>query len=172
MGLVLMAVSIGNPTAFAGGVFYLINDAVMQAALFFLAGTAIHQHGARTLDDLREFRGPAWLTGALVLAAMSMVGMPPTGGFFGKWNIILGAIEAGNYFAVGAVILSTLLTLGYFVRLFERLFITHSETVPSHATPLSFRVSVATVSAAIILLGVWSDPIVRVLLESALPDGM
>jgi len=172
MGLVLMAVSLGNPTALAGGVFYLINDAVMQAALFFLAGAAIHQSGVRTLDELGEFRGPAWLTGALILVAMSMVGIPPTGGFFGKWNIILGAIEAGNYFAVGAVILSTLLTLGYFIRLFERLFTAQPETAPSHVTPPSLRISVAGVSAAIILLGVLSDPIVRVLLELALPDGM
>ena len=38
IGLILIGVSLGNPTGFAGGVFYLINDMVMQAALFLSRG--------------------------------------------------------------------------------------------------------------------------------------
>ena len=87
IGLILIGVGLGNPTGFAGGVFYLINDAVMQAALFFVAGTAIVQYGVRTIEDLGKLRGQApWMIGALIILAMSMVGFPPTGGFFGKWQ--------------------------------------------------------------------------------------
>jgi multicomponent Na+:H+ antiporter subunit D len=175
IGLILIGVSIGNPTGFAGGVFYLINDAVMQAALFFLAGTAIYQYGIRTIDDLGRLRGQApWITGALIIMAMSMVGFPPTGGFFGKWYIILGALEAQDYFAVGAVVVSTLLTLAYFIKLFERIFRdSHLPAVmnPLEA-PLSLKVSVGAVSAAIIMLGLFSDPIVGFLLDTALPTGL
>ena len=39
IGIILIGVTQGNKTGFAGGVFYLLNDAVMQAALFFLAGS-------------------------------------------------------------------------------------------------------------------------------------
>ena len=53
-------------------------------------------------------RQAPWLTGALIVVALGMVGLPPTGGFFGKWYIILGALEANNYVAVAAVLLSTL----------------------------------------------------------------
>ena len=175
IGLILIGVGIGNPTGFAGGVFYLINDAVMQAALFFLAGAAMYQYGARTIEDLGCLRGQApWMTGALIILAMSMIGFPPTGGFFGKWYIILGAIEAQNYLAVAAVIISTVLTLAYFIKLFERIFRDSqpsSGIIPVEA-PLSIKVSVGAVSAAIILLGLFSDPIVGFLLESALPPGL
>jgi len=172
IGLIVIGVSLGNPTGFAGGVFYLINDAVMQTALFFFAGAAIYQFGARTIDDLGCLRGQApWMTGGLIIMSMSMVGFPPTGGFFGKWYIILGALEAQNYFAVGAVIVSTILTLAYFIKLFECLF--HKTPVPSGIYlgkgSLSLKVSVGTVSAALIILGLWSDPIVGFLLASALP---
>jgi len=175
IGLILIGVGIGNPTGFAGGVFYLINDAVMQAALFFLAGAAFYQYGARTIEDLGRLRGQApWMIGALIIMAMSMIGFPPTGGFFGKWYIILGAIEAQNYLAVGAVIITTLLTLAYFIKLFESIF---RETEPSSGiipveAPLSIKLSVGAVSAAIILLGLFSDPIVRFLLDSTLPTGL
>ena len=174
IGLILIGVGLGNATGFAGGVFYLINDAVMQAALFFLAGAVVYQYGARTIDELGCLRGQApWMTGALIVMALSMVGFPPTGGFFGKWYIILGALEAHHYFAVAAVILSTLFTLAYFVKLFERIFRDRpvSSVMSPVEAPLSLKVSVGTVSAAIILLGVWSDPIVGFLLKTAVPTG-
>lgn len=174
IGLILIGVGLGNPTGFAGGVFYLMNDAVMQAALFFLAGAVVYQFGVRTIDELGCLRGQApWMTGALIVMALSMVGFPPTGGFFGKWYIILGALEARHYFAVAAVILSTLLTLAYFVKLFDRIFRDHpvSSVMSPVKVPLSVKVSVGAASATIILLGVWSGPIVGFLLKTALPQG-
>ncbi len=175
IGLILIGVSLGNATGFAGGVFYLINDAVMQAALFFLAGVAGVRYGVRTLEDVGRVRGYSpWMTGALIIMAMSMVGFPPTGGFFGKWYIILGALEARNYLAVGAVVLATLLTLAYWIKILERVF--HSGRPSSVASPLdlpiSLKVSVGTVSAAIILLGLGSDPIIWFLRTVAVPPGL
>ncbi len=112
IGIILIGIGQGNQTGFAGGVFYLLNDSVMQAGLFFLAGVAFCQYGVRTIDDIgRVGKQAPWLTGSLIVMAMGMIGLPPTGGFFGKWYIILGALEAGNYVSVAAVLLSTLLTL-------------------------------------------------------------
>lgn len=168
IGLILVGVSLGNSTAMAGGLFYLVNDAVMQATLFMIAGSVAHYCGAQTLDDLRGVsnRSP-WLTGALVVVAISMVGLPPTGGFFGKWNIVLGALEAKSYLAVFAVLASTLLTLGYFLRLFTCWF---HQPVSTQPEPLQIavpvRISLGIASVALIVLGLASDSIVRVLLES------
>ncbi len=175
VGLILVGVSQGNRTGFVGGVFYLVNDAFMQAALFFLAGMVICQYGVRTVEDMARIGTKApWLTVAFIIVAMGMIGLPPTGGFFGKWYIILGALEARNYVAVGAVLLSTLLTLAYFVKLFERMFRERQGGSVLHAfdSPLPFTVSIGVVSAAIILLGVWSDPIIGFLLSYALPPGL
>ncbi len=175
IGIILIGVSQGNHTGFVGGIFYLLNDAVMQAALFFLAGVAICQYGVRTVEDLGKIgkRAP-WFTGGLVVVALGMIGLPPTGGFFGKWYIILGALEANNYIAVAAVLLSTLLTLAYFVRLFEALFrplASDSETAFGDI-PFPFKLSVGVTSAAVMILGLFSDPIVQFLLNQALPPGI
>jgi multicomponent Na+:H+ antiporter subunit D len=180
VGLILLGLSLGNATGFAGGIFYLLNDAIMQAALFVLAGAAIHYYGARTVDDLSRVRRRApWITGALVIVAMSMIGLPPTGGFFGKWNIILGAIEAENYLAVFCVVASTLLTLAYFAKIFGSLFQRAPSPdglelaeIPELDVPLSLKVSLGAASAAMIALGVLSDPIVGFLFEFALQKGM
>lgn len=174
IGLILVGVSLGNSTALAGGLFYLINDAVMQAMLFMIAGAVLHYHGAETLDDLKRvsIRSP-WITGALVVVAVSMVGLPPTGGFFGKWNIVLGALEAEHYLAVFAVLGSTLLTLGYFLKLFSCWFhqpVTIESKQLDIAVPLRFSLGIASV--AMFALGLMSDSIVRVLLASLANGGV
>ena len=105
------------------------------------------------------------------MIALGMIGLPPTGGFFGKWYIILGALEAHNYVAVAAVLLSTLLTLAYFVKLFEALFrrLPTRSDVQRGEIPLSCKLSLGVTSALIMILGLFSDPIVQWLLNRALP---
>ena len=175
IGIILIGVSQGNQTGFVGGVFYLLNDAVMQASLFFIAGVAISLYGVYTIEDVgRIAKQSPLLTSALVIAAMGMIGLPPTGGFFGKWYIILGALEANNYVAVGAVLLSTMLTLAYFVRIFERVF-RHAPTLSDaspNEIPIQIKLSVGFTSVAIIVLGLLSDPIVGLLIDHTLPPGL
>ena len=175
VGLILIGLSQENQTGFAGGVFYMINDAIMQAGLFFIAGAAIYLYKARFVEEWACLRdGSRWMTGALIVLAMSMIGIPPTGGFFGKWNIILSAMEAQNYLAVGAVIIATLLTMAYFQRLFVSIFRTRetSTDAPRIETPLSLRFSVGLTSAAIIVLGLCSDPIISFFKDTAASVGL
>ena len=175
IGIILIGIGQGNQTGFAGGIFYLLNDAVMQAALFFIAGVALCQYGVRTIDDLGRIGKKApWLTVSLVVVALGMIGLPPTGGFFGKWYIILGALESGDYISVAAVVLSTLLTLAYFVKLFESIFRQTStqSDVQFGEIPLSFKLTLGVTSAAIMILGLSSSPIIQLLLNHALPPGL
>ena len=123
IGLIMLGAGLGNQTGLVGSLFYLITDAVMQATLFIVAGIAASHYGVDTVDQLGTLRRRApWLTGALIVVGLSMIGIPPTGGFFGKWYIVLGAMQAAEYAAVAAVILATLLTLAYFGRLWMLAF--------------------------------------------------
>lgn len=178
LGLILMGMTVGNETGFAGGLFYLINDAVMQATLFFLAGTACFYHQAGDLEHLLRLRGQTpWIPAALIIMALSMIGIPPTGGFFGKWYIVLGAIEAGNWLVVAAVIGATLLTLGYFLKIIEKMFLESGTAVsPTPVVrldaPPAVRWSLGVLSASILALGLFSDRVIALILMSAIPKGM
>jgi multicomponent Na+:H+ antiporter subunit D len=85
--------------------------------------------------------------------------------------MVLGAVQAGHYLAVAAVIVATLLTLGLFANLLVRVF---GSDVPAAAEPhapmsAQARFCVGALCAGIVLLGVWSDPIVGVLLDVTQP---
>ena len=171
VGLVLIGTGQANQTGLTGAVYYLLNDAVMQCALFVLAGFLAHRYGVRSLDDAgrANIRSP-WVIGTFVVVALGMVGLPPTGGFFGKLRILLGTIEAGNYLAAGAVVVTTLVTLGYFAQVLERLVRRGGDAGPEPeraTTPWALRASMAALAAAMLGLGIWNDPIVKALIDAA-----
>ena len=122
-GLIVAAVAIGNGTALVGAAVHLVGHAVMKGGLFLTAGLVATETGARTVsefDGLVE-RSPVG-AGAFGVLAVSMVGVPPTIGFAGKWYVAIGAVEAGAWSLLAVIVASTLLTLAYFARLVERMF--------------------------------------------------
>lgn len=172
IGLILVGVGQGSHTGLTGGLFYLVNDAVMQCLLFILAGVLTQQYGVRTLDDLSraQVRSP-WILASFLVATISMIGLPPTGGFFGKWYIVLATVESQNYIALAAIVITTLLTMAYFVRVLEKLYRgareeTAASEVADQVMPISFRVGIAIPTIAIIGLGLFSDRIVNILLDA------
>jgi len=172
VGLILIGVSQENATGFAGSMFYLINDAIMQVGLFCFVGAAIYQYGAESVSDLSRIRRSPWLVGAIIVLSMSMIGIPPTGGFFGKWNILLGAVEAGNYVAVAAIVVATVLTMAYFQRLFVRIFDENTPSDSSGKLHPALRLSVGLTAAMVILLGLCSDPIISFFRQTATSAGL
>jgi multicomponent Na+:H+ antiporter subunit D len=65
---------------------------------------------------------------------LAMVGVPPAVGFAGKWYIALGAVRAGTWPVAVVIFASTLLTLGYFALLVERMFVAPAGPTAATAT--------------------------------------
>lgn len=169
VGLVMIGVGQANVTGLGGSLYYLLNDAVMQCGLFVLAGILAVRYGVSSLDELgrARVRNP-WLIVTFVAVGLGMVGLPPTGGFFGKLRILLGALEADNTVAAAAVVVTTLITLGYFAQVFEKLVRSGSDGLERDRaeTPWTLRASMAALVAAIIGLGIWNDQVVRLLVDA------
>ncbi len=63
-----------------------------------------------------------FLMAGFTVAALSMVGIPPTAGFFSKWYLVLGSIDASNWVFVAVILASSLLNAVYFFRLIEKVY--------------------------------------------------
>jgi multicomponent K+:H+ antiporter subunit A len=85
LGLLTMLFGLGTPAAAVAGIFHILNHAVFKAALFMNAGIVDHETGTR---DVRALGGLAILmpiSATLgIVAAASMAGLPPLGGFLSK----------------------------------------------------------------------------------------
>ena len=68
--------------------------------------------------------------GAFTIAALSMVGFPLTVGFVSKWYLGVGALEAGMWYLIPVILLSSLLTAVYFWRAIEIIYFQRKEVKP------------------------------------------
>jgi len=113
---------------FFGAVAHILNHTIMKGCLFLVAGAFIYKAGLR---DIREFRGLGkrmpYTSAVFTIAALSMIGVPPTVGFATKLFLMVAALETYNYAFAGALLLNSLLELVYFGRLIERIYLLHDE---------------------------------------------
>jgi len=122
-GMVAAAVGLAHETALLGAVVHLVGHGLTKFGLFLGLGLFGLGYGARTVEDLASLsRRAPFTSGAFVVLLLSLVGVPPSIGFVGKWYIGLGAVRAGSWGIAAVIFLSTLLTLAYSARIIERLY--------------------------------------------------
>ena len=123
LAYVVLAAALLTPLSVIGAALHIAAHAFGKITLFFAAGaiyTAAHKTEVSQLDGIG--RRMPWTMGAFAIGALSMIGLPPTAGFVSKWFILSGAIAAEQWVAVGVIVVSTLLTAGYFLPIVYRAF--------------------------------------------------
>ena len=172
---------IGNRAAMTGAILHIVNDAMMTLCVFLVVGGIVYRIKGSAFSDLQGlFRKMPFTMGAFVIGAMSIIGVPPTCGFFSKWYLIAGAIKAGQYVFMGAVIFSSLVNVVLFFRVFEIAFFepfanhhSHSSNhEPMQEAPLSMLVPLYIVAAGLVLLGIYTGDIVEQVIRFAIPEGI
>ena len=107
----------------AGAFYHILSDAAMTFCLFIAASIIVLRVGdsrVNAFDGL--FRKMPLTMIGFTVGALSMIGLPPTCGFFSKWYLISAGIEAGHWGYVCALIFSSLVNAVIFFRIFERAY--------------------------------------------------
>ncbi len=148
-GIALGGIALGTPAGVVAGVVHLVGHAVLKAGAFAAAGLIERGSGARTVDDYAGAAdGFPAASAALAALGLGLVGIPPLVGFFGKWYVVLAAVEAGAPVVAAAVLLSTLLSLSYFGRLIQRLYLEGRDDPDRASAARSERSTTSTVAVA------------------------
>lgn len=133
LSYVVMAAAILKPLAEIGAAIHMVAHAFGKITLFFAAG-AIYVASKKT--EINQLKGigrrmPVTMT-AFTIGALSMIGVPPTGGFVSKWYILAGAFQDNNYFALATIILSTALNAAYFLPIIYMAWFMREEGAPGN----------------------------------------
>jgi len=177
LSYIALGIGLANPFGLIGALLHIINHAFMKGCLFMVTGGIRYRTGS---SDIRTFTGLGqrmpWTMAAFALAALSMVGIPPTAGFFSKWYLVLGGIDAGNWVFVLVILVSSLLNVVYFFRLLERAYLERPSARDLHATarelPASMLAPTMALGVGTVILGLGSAIIVSRALVLALPNGL
>jgi multicomponent Na+:H+ antiporter subunit D len=173
---------LGNRTAVAGSILHIVNDAAMTLCVFLAAGSLQFRLHNDRFESLRgAFARMPVTMGALAVGGLSIIGVPPTCGFFSKWYLISGGIAAGHWAYVIALLFSSLVNAVLFFRIFE---IAYFEPFTDHhgghgaqaavirEAPLSMVTMLVLVAASLLVLGIYSGDIVTKVIDMAIPQGI
>lgn len=176
IGFIALGIGLANPLGMLGAMLHILNHAFMKACLFGVSGDI--RYSGHTLA-ISEFRGlgkalplPA---AAFTVATLSMVGIPPTAGFFSKWYLVLGCIESGNWVFAAVILGSSLLTAVYFFRVLENMYIkpvlAARKASAYEKVPGEMAIPGLILACGIIVLGLINVLIVNNVLQPALALG-
>lgn len=141
LSYVILGVALLTPSAIAGSIMHIVLHAFGKITLFFTAGAiyvAAHKTEISQLDGIGK-KMPFTMA-AFTLGALSMIGIPPLGGFISKWYIGIGALEAHQLPIILVLVVSTILNACYFLPIVYAAFFKeakHDEHHAPHNPPLT-----------------------------------
>lgn len=149
----------GATTAWTGAIYLAVSHALAKAAMFLAAGNLLRFGGHDRIADLdRVVQRLPLSIAAFALAGVSIMGLPPSGGFIGKWLLLEAALSQGRWGWALVILLGGVLAATYVFKVLGYAF-TQSET-PHRARPVPAVMEWAALSlaASAILLGLIVAP--------------
>jgi multicomponent Na+:H+ antiporter subunit D len=166
MGYIALGLGVANASALAGAYLHMLNHAIMKAALFIAVGAAAWRGHGVGVGAIH--RGMPLTAAAVVVAALSTVGVPPVGGFFSKWYLLQGALEARQPLPAASILVGSLLAAVYMYRFTERVWFPGASHPRDGAeAPPSLLGSLAFLTVAAVAVGLANALIVAEVLAPA-----
>ncbi len=124
LAYVSLAASLATAAAAYAGGLQILMHAFGKITLFFCAGAIYTAHHKTLVSELDGLGRQMPLTfAAFALGAISIIGLPPAGGAWTKWYLMVGALDAGQAWLLGVLTLSTLLNIAYLLPIPARAFL-------------------------------------------------
>jgi multicomponent Na+:H+ antiporter subunit D len=178
VGYMVGGVWLNNHDALVGAVFHILNDALATLCLFLAVATVRFKVRGMWIIYYRDLFGkmPFTMT-AFTVGALAMVGIPPTGGFFSKWYLLSGGIQAEKWHFVAALLFAGMVNIVLFLRIIEFAYITHKPGEEPHRhshlglekAPAAMLVPLVIVSMSLVAAGLGSHWIIQKIILPVLP---
>ena len=116
LSYIVLGAALLSPKGLVGGMVHIAMHAFGKITLFFCAGAIFVATGKKYISDMAGIgkRMPVTMI-AFFIGSLSVIGLPPTGGFFSKWYLILGTLEADKQYLLVVLLVSSFLNAVYFL---------------------------------------------------------
>jgi len=124
IGYITLGISMASHAGLTAAVAHLFNHGITKGAIFLLLGGVALRTGRVGFDRVRGLGQAMPLTSlGIVIAGLSLIGIPGTAGFISKWYLVLGAIEAGRWWLAAFIVATSLIAVAYVWRFVEAAYL-------------------------------------------------
>lgn len=150
IGYLLMGLGLHNSTSLAATLYFMAHVIAAKSALFMVSGVVNYTEGTFNLKKLGGlYRRSPGLAALFLLPAMSLAGLPPFSGFFGKLALVQGGLRAGQYGIVAVSLAVSLLTLFSMTKIWNEVF---WKPAPQEEEARAVKQSPASMTAPLLIL--------------------
>lgn len=142
-----------------GALLQITFHAAVKMCLFLFAGAVIYLTGKTKVDEIYGIgRRMPIITVGFTVAALSLIGIPPMGGFVSKWTLATAALDGVSaplsYVIPVVLLVSALLTAGYLLQISVRAFYPGGDRLPEFVNPETKKEPVLLVLPILLLAAV------------------
>lgn len=123
IGYILFGLGINTAAGVAAAIFFLLHQIPVKTSLFLVAGLVETISGSASLDRVSGLMRRSPFTAAMFgLCGLSLIGLPPLSGFFGKLALVEAGFDSGQWVVTGVSLAVSLLTLMYLTKVWAQMF--------------------------------------------------
>lgn len=172
LGYLFLAFPLGAGIAWKGALYLLISHALAKSAMFMAAGNILHFGGHDRITELDRVAQRLPLTlAAFAMAGVSIMGLPPSGGFVGKWLLLDASLTAGKWWWAVVILLGGLLAAAYVFKVVGHAFVHEKVKRVSTEVPRLMEWSAFVLALSVIVLG-FISPWILPLMDIGMPFSM
>lgn len=128
LSYMIIGVALLSPSGTLGGILHIAMHAFGKITLFLCAGAIYVASGKKYISQMNGLGRRMPITfAAFLLGAMSIIGLPPLGGFLSKWYLVIGTLESGQIGLMALLLISSLLNAAYFLPIIYRAWFAEPE---------------------------------------------
>jgi len=169
MGYILMGVGLamGFPvqagfSGMQGGLYHILNHAIMKGGAFLCAGAFLYLVGTRDLRKLAGIGRQAPVVGVcLLIFVLALAGTPPLNGYFSKLLIAKAGADVGGWgvFMIVMLVFNSVISLFYYLRAANIVLFGAIPPGQQPIKPVPFLITlpIVVLAALVVLLGVWPE---------------
>lgn len=151
-------------SAWHAALYLALSHALAKAAMFLAAGNLLRFGGHDRIADLDRVAQRLPLTvGAFALAGVSIMGLPPSGGFIGKWLLLEVALAQGQWAIATVMLIGGLLAAAYIFKVLGHVFTQASASHEVHEVPAGMQWAALILAIGAVLLGFLATPLLALL---------
>jgi len=156
------------------GLFMAVLHAMFKGSLFMAVGAVERQAGTTDMTKVSGLIRKMPLTFlATLISIITLAGIPPLGGFIGKWMLYESLITSGHYFLVIMIFLSSTAAFLYSYRILFGLFLGQEEKETAHVkeAPVTMLIPMLTLAFLAVLAGAFPGYIFQPVQEAMVTFG-
>jgi multicomponent Na+:H+ antiporter subunit D len=180
LGYIVMGAALAHQLGIIGGAMHIATHAFGKITLFFAAGAILVASHKTEISQMRGLgRAMPFTFAAMLIGCISIIGLPPMGGTWSKWYLVMATVETEQWVMLAILLISSLLNIAYLLPIPIRAFYGtadgasttsgSAEAVKINEAPLFCLLAMAISASGCVLLFFYPQPLYE--LVSALFTG-